>query len=97
VVPYERYLNSGWTVLALTAGIPVIAPAAGTAAEVVRSGALRTFDSADPRDLARALADAPSLATAEARVEARRSVADLHAADISAAFADLVRTVTVDR
>ncbi len=95
VVPYERYLNSGWTVLALTAGIPVLAPAGGTATEVVRPGALRTFDPADPADLARALADVPTFVTPAARSEARASVADLHAPDISARFAALVRGLSV--
>ncbi len=95
VVPYERYLNSGWTVLALTAGIPVLAPAGGTATEVVRPGALRTFDPADPADLARALIEIPSLVTRTARAEARASVADLHAQDISARFAALIRSLSV--
>ena len=90
VVPYDRYLNSAWTVLALTAGIPVIAPAGGTAAEVVRPGALATWDPTDPGSLTAALEDAGRLVTTAARAEARRSVADLDAATISRRFAELL-------
>jgi glycosyltransferase involved in cell wall biosynthesis len=96
VVPYERYVNSGWTVLALTAGVPVIAPAGSTASEVVRPGALLTFDPAEPGALGRALACAPTLATTAARTEARLSVADLHPSEISERFARLLREVVVD-
>jgi beta-1,4-mannosyltransferase len=88
VVPYGQYLNSGWLNLALTAGVPAIAPAGGTAAEVVRPGALRTFEPGIPGSLTGALADAPSLATPEARAAARASVADLDAATISARFVE---------
>ena len=94
VVPYGQYLNSGWLNLALTAGIPAIAPAGGTAAEVVRPEALRTFDPQAPGSLAGALADAPSLATSEGRAAARASVADLDAATISARFVEALLEAT---
>ena len=90
IVPYDRYLNSAWTVLALTAGIPIIAPAGGTAAEVVRPGALATWDPADPASLATAIAEAGRLVTTEARIEARRSVGDLDAGVIAERFAALL-------
>ncbi len=94
VVPYGQYLNSGWLNLALTAGIPAIAPAGGTAAEVVRPEALRTFDPQIPGSLTGALADAPSLATPEARAAARASVADLDAATMSARFVEALLEAT---
>lgn len=90
VVPYERYLNSGWLVLALGAGIPVIAPADGTAAEIARPAALRTFSHAEPGSLAQALGSAGELATPAARLAARASVADLVPDVVSDRF---VRTV----
>lgn len=96
VVPYERYLNSGWTVLALTTGIPVIGPARSTATEVVPADALITFEPADTADLARALARAPELATPAARDAARRAVADLHPREISSRFAKLLAGLPVD-
>jgi len=94
VVPYGQYLNSGWLNLALTAGVPAIAPAGGTAAEVVRPEALRTFDPASPASLTEALAGAPGLATPAAGVAARASVADLDAATISAHFAEALLEAT---
>jgi glycosyltransferase involved in cell wall biosynthesis len=91
VVPYERYLISGWLLLALTAAIPVVAEAGAAADETVLPGALQPF-----RDgvggLAAALARAPRLATREARREARRSVAGLAPDLISARFADALRS-----
>jgi glycosyltransferase involved in cell wall biosynthesis len=86
IVPYGQYLNSGWLNLALTAGVPAIAPSRGTAREVVRAGALLTFDPDTPGSLTAALADAPRLATPEARGAARDSVAALDAPTISERF-----------
>ena len=94
VVPYGQYLNSGWLNLALTAGVPAIAPAGGTAAEVVRPEALRTFDPQIAGSLTAALADASSLATPEARAAARASVADLDAASMSARFVEALLEAT---
>ena len=93
-MPYGQYLNSGWLNLALTAGVPAIAPAGGTAAEVVRPEALRTFDPQIHGALTEALADAPRLATPEARAAARASVADLDAATISARFVEALLEAT---
>jgi beta-1,4-mannosyltransferase len=90
VVPYSL-LNSGWLHLALTFAIPVIAPADGTAAEIVRPAALRLFE-ADGPTLAEALASAGELATPEARVAAAASVAELGADGLSWRFAEAVRS-----
>ena len=97
VVPYQRYLNSSWLTLALTAGIPAIAPDGGMAAETVRPGALRTFTAGDVVSLAAALARAGELTSASARREARASVADLDADAISARFAALLRSSIENR
>ena len=86
VVPYGQYLNSGWLNLALTVGVPAIAPSRGTAREVVHPGALLIFDPDAPGSLTAALADAPSLATPAARTAARESVAALDARTISERF-----------
>jgi glycosyltransferase involved in cell wall biosynthesis len=94
VVPYGQYLNSGWLNLALTAGVPAIAPAGGTAEEVVRPEALRTFDPAAPASLTEALSDAPGLATPRARAAARASVAELDAVTISARFVEALLEAT---
>ena len=94
IVPYGQYLNSGWLNLALTAGIPAIAPAGGPAGEVVRPEALRTFDPPTPGSLTAALVEAPALATREARAAARASVADLDAATISARFVEALLEAT---
>jgi glycosyltransferase involved in cell wall biosynthesis len=96
VVPYGQYLNSGWLNLALTAGVPAIAAAGGTADEVVRPDALRSFDPQIPGSLSEALADAPSLATPEARAAARASVADLDAQTISTRFVEALLDATSD-
>ena len=94
VVPYGQYLNSGWLNLALTASVPAIAPARGTAAEVVRAEALRTFDPDEAGSLTAALTDAPSLATSEARAAARASVASLDAPTISERFVEALLAAT---
>jgi glycosyltransferase involved in cell wall biosynthesis len=86
VVPYERYLNSGWLVLALGSGIPVIAPVDATAEEIARPDALRTFSHAVDGSLAAALAGAGELATVAARRAARASVARLVPEEISERF-----------
>jgi len=94
VVPYGQYLNSGWLNLALTAGVPAIAPASATTTEVVRPDALRTFDPGEPGSLTGALADAPNLATAAARAAARASVASLDAPTISERFVEALLAAT---
>jgi glycosyltransferase involved in cell wall biosynthesis len=94
VVPYGQYLNSGWLNLALSASVPAIAPERGTAREVVRPEALRTFNPDTSGSLTKALADAPSLATPEARAAARASVASLDASTISERFVEALLAAT---
>jgi glycosyltransferase involved in cell wall biosynthesis len=96
VVPYGAYLNSGWLHLALTYGIPVIAPDDRTTNEVARPGALRTFAAGDAGSLGAALAGAGDLATETARRDARASVEDLGSRRLSEAFVDAVLAATED-
>ena len=70
VVPYFGYLNSGWTVLALSAGLPIIASRESTASEVVPPEALIDFSEGDARSLARAI-----LASTRLNGEVARSAA----------------------
>jgi beta-1,4-mannosyltransferase len=95
VVPYQRYLNSGWTVLAVSSSIPVIAPAHGTATEVVLPEALVTFDPRMPGSLATALRLSRTLLTREARAAARRSVESIDIGAVSGQFAALLRGLPV--
>ena len=94
VVPYERFLNSGWLHLALTAGVPVIASDGGNAAEVARPEALRIFRAGDAGSLASHLTAVGELTTPDARAAARASVRDLDPAELSARFARAVIAAT---
>jgi glycosyltransferase involved in cell wall biosynthesis len=87
VLPYRRALNSGALMLALTFGVPVIVPDGGGLAEVVDDGFARTFRVGDRASLARALTDAPELATDEARRLAGEAAAKLDPMDLSRQFA----------
>jgi glycosyltransferase involved in cell wall biosynthesis len=90
VLSYQQ-LNSAWLHLALTHGVPAIAPAGGTAREVVRPGALREFHDGDPSSLASALAGAGSLANPQARALARSSITHLVARALSERLASAIR------
>ena len=87
VLPYRRALNSGALMLALTFGVPVIVPEGGGLAEVVSASFARTFTSGDRASLQAALADAPSLATADARSAAAEAASRLDPADLARRFA----------
>jgi len=96
VVPYGPYLSSGWLHLALTFGVPVIAPATGTASEIAAPAALRVFGGSGP-SLAEALRSAGELATPEARAAAASSLAGLDAPSLSSRFATLLRDLVAER
>jgi beta-1,4-mannosyltransferase len=91
VLPYHRSLNSGVLMLALTFGVPVVAPAVGGIAELVTSAFGRLFEPGSDASLGEALLAADALLTPEAREAARRAAADLHPARVSAEFAQAVR------
>lgn len=73
VMPYLRSLNSGVLMLALSFGIPVVAPAVGGIAEVVTPEIGRTFVPGDRDSLVAALLAADELRTPEAREAALRA------------------------
>jgi len=73
VMPYLRSLNSGVLMLALSFGIPVVAPAVGGIAEVVTPEIGRTFVPGDRDSLVAALIAADELRTPEAREAALRA------------------------
>ena len=67
VLPYLRSLNSGVLMLALSFGLPVVAPAVGGIAEVVTPEIGRTFVPGDRESLVAALLAADELRNPEAR------------------------------
>jgi glycosyltransferase involved in cell wall biosynthesis len=77
--------------LALTFGVPVVAPAVGGMVEAITPETGRTFHPADEGALRRALESADELRTPSARAAAR-AVADQYDPDmLSARFASAVR------
>jgi beta-1,4-mannosyltransferase len=96
VLPYLRSLNSGVLMLALSFGVPVVAPRVGGIAEVVTPEFGRLYDPSDPNGLLDALLAADELRTPDARVAARRAADSYDPRRISAQFsrglADRLRT-----
>ena len=87
VVPYHEYLNSGWTLLALSAGLPVIASRESTASEVVPHEALIEFSERDARSLARAITESTRQNAHVARVAALDRANEVHPDIIALRFA----------
>jgi glycosyltransferase involved in cell wall biosynthesis len=87
VVPYHAYLNSGWTLLALSAGLPVIASRESTASEVVPTEALIQFSQGDAGSLAQAIAAATQLEISKARAAALARASEVHPNIIALRFA----------
>lgn len=73
VMPYLRSLNSGVLMLALSFGLPVVAPAVGGIAEVLTPEIGRTFVPGDRDSLVAAFLAADELRTPEAREAALRT------------------------
>jgi beta-1,4-mannosyltransferase len=91
VLAQRDALNSGGLLLALTFGIPVIAPRIASAVEIVDERVARLYDADDPDGLLTALRSAPDLATEEAAAAAREIAARYEPARISRAFVDELR------
>ena len=91
VVPYHGYLNSGWTLLALSAGVPIIASHESTAKEVVPAEALTGFAEGDALSLANAILNLAgrdrALAESAARTAANLVHPDAIAQDYAVAMA----------
>jgi glycosyltransferase involved in cell wall biosynthesis len=86
VLPYLRSLNSGVLMLALSFGIPVVAPAVGGIAEIVTPEIARTFTPGDRDSLAAALLAADELRTPQARDAALRVARQYDPARLSDEF-----------
>ncbi|WP_160312801.1 glycosyltransferase family 4 protein [Jiangella alkaliphila] len=91
LVPYERSLNSGYLLLALTFGLPVIAPHGGGPADVVTPETGLLFDPASRDDLSRQLRELPVLVGPLARQAARERADQFTARLVSAEFARQLR------
>jgi glycosyltransferase involved in cell wall biosynthesis len=96
VLPYLRSLNSGVLMLALSFGLPVVAPAVGGIAEVVTPEIGRTFVPGDGESLVAALLAADELRTPAAREAALEAARRYDPARLSDEFsrgvAERVRT-----
>jgi glycosyltransferase involved in cell wall biosynthesis len=86
VLPYLRSLNSGVLMLALSFGLPVVAPAVGAIAEIVTPDIGRTFVPGDRDSLVAALISADELRSAEAREAAVRAARQYDPARLSDQF-----------
>lgn len=86
VLPYLRSLNSGVLMLALSFGIPVVAPAVGGIVETVTPEFARTFVPGDRESLVAALLSADELRTPEAREAALRTARHYDPARLSDEF-----------
>ena len=98
VLPYLQSLNSGVLMLALTFGLPVVAPEAGGIGETVNPQIARTFAPDDDDGLLEAMIAADELRTPAAR-EAALAVAHERAPEIvshafGAALAARIRAST---
>jgi beta-1,4-mannosyltransferase len=96
VLPYQRSLNSGVLLLALSFGLPVVAPASPATAGMTTPAAARTFQAGDPAALTQALADADELLTPAARDAALRIAEQHDRHQIAEQFAALAGRVAAD-
>jgi glycosyltransferase involved in cell wall biosynthesis len=96
VLPYLRSLNSGVLMLALSFGLPVVAPAVGGIAEVVTPDIGRTFTPGDADSLLAAMLAADELRNPEAREAALGRAREYDpgrlSADFSRAVVERIRT-----
>lgn len=91
VLPYRRSLNSGAMMLALTFGVPVVAPRGGAASEIVTSSSGRLFEPDDLDSLEAAIRAAEDL-VGGAGARGALAVARGHdPAKLSARFAEALR------
>ena len=91
VLPYRRSLNSGALMLALTFGLPVVAPRGGAASEIVTSSSGRLFEPGDLDSLAATIRSVEKL-VGGAGAKGALAVARAHdPAKVSARFAEALR------
>ena len=91
VVTRRQALNSGVLLLALTFGLPVVAPRFAAAAELLDDKVARLYEPGDRDGLAEALRRAPDLVGAGASARAREIAARFDPAEISRTFVDELR------
>jgi beta-1,4-mannosyltransferase len=91
VLPHLAVLNSGVLLLALTFGLPVVAPDAPGVVEVATPAVRRTFTAGDPASLRAALVAADQMGTPEVRAEALAIAERLEPIAISERFAGELR------
>jgi glycosyltransferase involved in cell wall biosynthesis len=96
VLPYQRSLNSGVLMLALSFGLPVVAPDIPATAEILTVDVARTFQPGDQASLTAALASAEKLKTTAAREEAQRIARKFDPGELAAQFAVLISRVAAD-
>jgi glycosyltransferase involved in cell wall biosynthesis len=87
VLPYLQSLNSGVLMLALTFGLPVVAPEAGGIGETVNPAIARTFAPDDDDGLLQAMIAADELRTPGAHAAALAVAAERDPATVSRLFA----------
>ncbi len=88
VLPYQRTLNSATLLLALTFGVPIIAPAVPWIADIVTPETATTFEPGSRDSLVAALRDADRLRHPRAREAAHQIAAAEDPAVLSARFAE---------
>jgi beta-1,4-mannosyltransferase len=93
VLPYRRSLNSGVLMLALSFGLPVVAPETPSTMEIVTPAVARTFQPDDAESLAAAMAAADELITPTARNEAERIAQTFNPRRLAEQFAVLIGQV----
>jgi beta-1,4-mannosyltransferase len=95
VLPYQRTLNSGVLLLALTFGLPVVVPGVASFKETVDSSIARFFVPGDTGSLAEAIRAADELVTPERRAATRSAALAIAARNdpdvLSAAFVEGLR------
>ncbi len=91
VLSHRAALNSGVLLLALTFGLPVVAPRIPATADLLDERVARLYDPADPDGLAGALVRAPALLADGAAARAREIAAAHEPRAISRRFVDELR------
>lgn len=94
VLPYRSILNSGALMLALTFGLPVVAPAYGNLSELLDPRFARSFDPEQPDELRAAILSAVAELRTSAAARAAQDASDaFHPVHVAARFAELVEAL----
>jgi beta-1,4-mannosyltransferase len=96
VLAHRDVLNSGALLLALTFGLPIVAPRVPTTAGILDPQVARLFEPGDVDSMAAALAAAPELLGGAARARALEIAAQHDPVEISRRFVEELRRRVVD-